>query len=199
MQLTLEKIKRSELPDEIFVSLYHTDELIYSTAAKIIFDENPIKCFDYLANMSTKKQDLMNFLSNNDLLINDKIKYIKRFGLFFNIPENLLPKIAKIAKIKKIAKGRTLDLYENNEEHVFMISKGTLQFSVSDNYQKIFAKNDVIIRGLNVDNFATKLEVTADSVIIYFKRIDFFNTIISNKDIVRYILEDSEQLSWVLD
>lgn len=197
--LTLDKIKRSEIPDEVFVALYHSDELIYTTAAKIIFNENPIKCFDYLANMSNEKQDLMNLLSNNELLIIDKLKYIKRFPLFFNIPENLLPQIAKISKIKRISKDNILNLYENNTEHVYLIVKGIMQFMMPDNNQKIFAKNDIIIRGLNIDSFATKLEASSDSVIICFKRSEFFNTIISNKDIVRYILADTENLSWVLD
>ncbi len=197
--VTLDKIRRSEIPDEVFVAMYHTDELIYTTAAKIIFDENPIKCFDYLANMSVHKQQLMNLLSNNELLIDDKIKYLKRFPLFFNVPENLLPSLAIHCKIKKVTKGNFLDLFENNTEHIFMIIRGMLQFSSSDNTQKIFAKNDIIIRGLNVDNFATKLEATSDCAIISFNRIAFFNTIISNKEIARHLLADTEQLTWVLD
>ncbi|MBN2891003.1 MAG: MFS transporter [Bacteroidales bacterium] len=199
VMITLDKIRRSEIPDEVFVAMYHTDELIYTTAAKIIFDENPIKCFDYLANMSPKKQDLMNLLSNNELLIDGRVKYIKRFPLFFNVPENLIPHLAKIARIKKLSKGSSLDLYENETEYIFMIMRGMLQFETADNTQKIFAKNDIIIRGLNIDSFATSVEATSDCAVIYFKRIDFFNTIISNKEIVRHILADTDQVSWVLD
>lgn len=199
VMITLDKIKRSEIPDEVFVAMYHTDELIYTTASKIIFDENPIKCFDYLANMTTEKQDLMNLLSNNELLIDDRVKYLKRFPLFFNIPENLLPNLAKVSKIKKIQKDRTLELYDNDAEYIFLLVRGTLQFSTSDNTKKIFVKNDIIIRGLNIDSFATSLTATADSLIIYSRRIDFFNTIISNKEIVRHILADTDQQNWVLD
>ncbi len=195
----LEKIRRSEIPDEVFVALYHPNELIYSTAAKIIFDDNPIKCFDYLANMSTKKQKLMQYLSNNERLIDDRIKYIKRFPLFFNLPENLIPILAQQAKILVLTKGKNVQFFIDDEEYIFFIIRGMLDFQVSDSNKKIFAKNDIIIRGLNIDNFATTLNVHNDSMLIAFKRLGFFNTIISNKEIVRLILADTENLEWVLE
>ncbi len=197
--VTLDKIRKSEIPDEVFVALYHTDELIYTTAAKIIFDDNPIRCFDYLANMSQKKQKLMQLLSNNEPLIDTKIKYIKRFPLFFNLPENLIPHLAKSSNIFILEKGKSIDFFQKNVEYLFFLVKGMLKFNASDNLQKIFAKNDIIVRGLNIDNFATTLEVHNDSIIIAFKRIDFFNTLISNKEIVRYILADTENLEWVIE
>ncbi|MBN2663417.1 MAG: hypothetical protein JXR68_07180 [Bacteroidales bacterium] len=197
--LTLDKIRRSEIPDEVFVSLYHSNELIYSTAAKLIFEDNPIKCFDYLANMSPEKQKLMQLLSNNERLIDDKIKFIKRFPLFFNLPENLIPILAKDANVIVLSKGRSIDFFKNKTEYIFMIVRGMLRFNASENLHKFFAKNDIIIRGLNIDNFASSLEVHNDSIIIAFKRIEFFNAVIGNKEIVRFILADTENLEWVIE
>jgi len=197
--MTLNKIKRLEIPDEIFVALYHTDELVYSTAAKIIFDENPVKCFDYLANMSLEKQILMQKLSNEEILIDEKIKYIKRFNIFFNLPEQLLPYIAKIADIIFTKAGKELPIFKGNSEYIYFVINGVLKFSVSDTEEKSFVKNDIIIRELNLDTFAQKLSVEKDSNVIAFKRIDFFNLMISNKDIIRYILADSSELSWILN
>lgn len=197
--LTLDKIRRSEIPDEVFVSLYHPNELIYSTAAKLIFEDNPIKCFDYLANMSAEKQRLMQLLSNNERLIDDKIKYIKRFPLFFNLPENLIPILAKQSEIIILSKGKTLCFFNEKTEYIFLIVRGMLRFNESNNVQKIFAKNDIIIRGLNIDNFVNNLDVHADSIVIAFKRLEFFDVLISNKEIVRLILADTENLEWVIE
>jgi predicted MFS family arabinose efflux permease len=196
---TLEKIRRSEIPDEVFIALYHTNELIYTTAAKIIFEENPIKCFDYLANMSPKKQKLMQLLSNNEMLIDEKIKYIKRFHLFFNLPDNLIPLIAKISEIIILKKDKFINIYDKNKERIFLIINGTLSYRISENEKKIFAKNDIIIRGINIDNFATKLQANSDLSLIAFDRIEFFNVIISNKEIVRHILSEAQQLTWIID
>ncbi len=197
--MTLEKIRRLEIPDEIFVALYHTDELIYTTAAKLIFEENPVKCFDYLANMSVEKQLLMQKLSNEEILIDEKIKYIKRFYLFFNVPESLIPNIAKYAEILNLKAGSSLQIVRNKKEYIYLILKGLLSYSVSETEEKIFAKNDIIVRGINFDIFAQKVNIVKDSLIIAFPRIDFFNILISNKDIIRYILSDTSDLAWIIN
>lgn len=199
IMITLDKIRRSEIPDEVFVSLYNTNELIYTTAAKLIFDDNPIKCFDYLANMSPEKQKLMQLLSNNERLIDEKIKFIKRFPLFFNLPENLIPLLAKQCEIVVLSKDKKLNFIKNRIEYVFLVIKGIIRFSASESVQKIYAKNDIIIRGLNIDSFATTLEVQSDSLIIAFKRMELFDVLISNKEIVRFILADTDNLEWVLE
>lgn len=195
--MTLDKIKRLEIPDEIFVALYHTDELIYSTAAKIIFDENPVKCFDYLANMTLDKQLLMQKLSNEEILIDEKIKYLKRFNLFFNLPEQLLPIIAKIAEIIFVKQGKNVPIFKNNTEYIYLVISGLLKYSISETDDKIYAKNDIIIRELNLDTFAQKVQVEKDASLIAFSRIDFFNLLISHKDIIRLILANTTDLSWI--
>jgi len=199
INLTLDKIRRSEIPDEVFVALYHPDELIYTSAARIIFDENPIKCFDYLANMSPQKQKLMQYLSNNEMLIDDKIKYIKRFTLFFNLPDNHIPVFAKHAEIIQVPENQIVNIFSENQEYVFLVIKGNIQYFPTENKEKIFSKNDIIIRGLNINNFTTKLISKTDSVLIAFKRREFFNIIINNKEIVRHILSEAKQLTWILD
>jgi hypothetical protein len=149
--------------------------------------------------MSTKKQKLMQLLSNNELLIDDKIKYIKRFPLFFNLPENFIPILAKISSIEFLNKEKFLTLYGNNKDYVVLIMKGMLKYSATDTEEKIFAKNDIIIRGINLDNFATKLQALSDVSVIKFERKEFFNTIISNKEIVRHILSEASQLTWIVE
>lgn len=196
--LTLERIRKSEIADEVFVALYHPDEIVYSLASKIIFDDNPIKCFDYLANMSSEKQKLMSKLSNNMLLIDDKVRILKKFPIFFNIPENILAQMAKICEINNYSKNSTFELFNENEEKIIFVVSGMVKFKETEENYTIFAKNDVILRGVNIDDFATSLEVLNDAVICSFNRILFFNLVISNKDLTRFILSDNENKQWIL-
>jgi len=103
----LQRIKRSDMPDEIFLSMHHTDELVYSTAAKVIYDENPSRCFDYLRKLPQEKHELIEILSNPDYpkkIITERVKLLKRVFLFFSIPENTLIKLAGILRTKDLSK-----------------------------------------------------------------------------------------------
>ncbi len=186
---TLEKIKKSDMPDEIFLALFHTEEIVYTTAAKILFNENPIKCFDFLANMSEKKQKLMTKLANNEPLIDDIIRLLKRYSLFFNVPENILTNFAKKVNFTKLAKDQYINIFQKNgKENVIMIIKGTIAF-ITENSEKIFTKNDIIIRGINIDEFANKLYAKKESILLTINRIDFFDALIADKDLIRHILQ----------
>ncbi len=188
----LEKIRRSEMPDEIFVSLYHTDELVYSTAAKIIHEENPIKCFDYLINMSQTKQALMNTLSNNGLLITDKVRLLKRHPLFFKVPENMIVKIAKLVKVKEVKKNEQVFIeYKNRKDDIIIVLKGALVFNKEMEDEAYFFKNDIIIRGTNIDQFANMLVAKKDALLLLINRFEYFNLLMSEKDILRHIFSET--------
>jgi len=190
----LEKIRRSEMPDEIFISLYHTDELVYSTAAKIIHEENPIKCFDYLINMSPQKQALMNTLANNGLLVTDKVRLLKRHPLFFKVPENLLVKVAKLVKIKESKKNEQIYIeYKNRKDDIIIVLKGALVFNKEQEDEAYFFKNDIIIRGTNIDQFANTLLVKKDALLLLINRFEYFNLLMSEKDILRHIFSENTQ------
>jgi len=193
---TLEKIRRSEMPDEIFVALYHTDEMIYSTAAKIIHTENPIKCFDYLANMSEKKQQLMNILSNNGRLLTDNVKIIKRHPLLFSVPENLIVDFARLTKVKELKKDDKIQLSYKNSDDILFIMKGTLIFNEGYEDEQYYFKNDLVIRGLNIDDFANILVAKEDAQIIIINRYSFFDILISEREIIRNILDTINVSKW---
>ncbi len=195
VQEVLEYIRKSDIPDEIFAALYHTDELIYSTAAKIIFDENPIKCFDYLSNMSPEKQRLMKILAHNGFLIQDKIKLLKRHSLFFNVNENHLVKLAKMIEVVQLSKGQEFDFSQYEDDVVIIISKGVLDF----NHEKYYFDGDLVIKGLNLDEFANILEVKKAALLMIVKRADFFDILISDRNLIASILALPNNLKWVLN
>jgi len=188
----LDKIRRSEMPDEIFVALYHKEELIYSTAAKIIHEENPIKCFDYLINMSSEKQLLMNTLSNNGQLITDKVKLLKRHPLFFNVPENLIVKIAKLVKVKEVKKNEEVFIeYKKRTDDVVIVIQGALVYNKDKEDETYFFKDDIIIRGTNIDQNANSLTTKKDATLLLINRFEYFNLLLSEKEILRHIFSEA--------
>jgi len=188
----LEKIRRSEMPDEIFVALYHKEELIYSVAAKIIHEENPIKCFDYLINMSPEKQMLMNTLSNNGQLISDKIKLLKRHPLFFNVPDNLIVKVAKLIKVKEVKKNDEVFIeYKKRTDDIVIVLQGALVYNKDKEGETYFFKDDIIIRGTNIDENANALLTKKDATLLLINRFEYFNLLLSEKEILRHIFSES--------
>ncbi len=188
----LEKIRRSEMPDEIFLALYHKDELIYSTAAKIIHEENPIKCFDYLINMSPAKQSLMNVLSNSGKLIPDKVKLLKKHPLFFNVPDNLIVKIAKLVKIKEAKKNEEIFIeYKERKDDIIIVLQGALVYNKEKEDETYFFKDDIIIRGTNIDQYANVLLTKKDAMLLLINRFEYFNLLLSEKEILRHIFSES--------
>ncbi len=194
IQHILEYIRKSEIPDEIFAALYHPEEIIYSTAAKIIFEENPIKCFDYLSNMSPAKQKLMKILAHNGYLLQDKIKLLKRHPLFINTQENHLIKIAQYANVLELVPGQELDFLKYKTEIVILLISGSLSF----NEQITYKSPTIIIKGYNLDEFANILEVKEKSLMLVINKTDFFDILISNRNLIASILSMPNNINWIL-
>ncbi len=184
IQKVLQIIRKSDIPDEIFAALYHTEEVVYTVAAKNIFDENPVKCFDYLSNMSPRKQRLIKILSHNGYLLPDKIKLLKHHPLFFNVSENNIIHLAQAAEVINLQKGQSFDFTNYNKEIVLIILKGELK----DQGENIYSDNQILIRGINLDYFIQSLDITADSKVIVIDRFDFFDSFISNRYLITEIL-----------
>ena len=193
----LSTIRKSEMPDEVFVCLYHTEELIYSTAAKIIFDENPMRCFDYLQKLTPEKQELYEVLeakkANSQILLIEKVKVLKRLPLFFSVPENILVKLCEILKVKTLKKGEELNLINDYPNDIFIISKGELFYEGAENNSVTFGKNDIIVKGLNVNQHAEKVSAKKETFILYGNRAKYFNVLLDETEIIQHIFEQIEE------
>ncbi len=146
----LEVVKKSELPDAIFACLHHPNELIYSTAAKIIYEENPAKCLNYLQQLLPHKQQIISQLQKqnlqDNLLLIDKLKLVKKLFLFFSVSENLLLKLVRIFRIQTI-KSRQKIFFTNKDkqEDIIIVLSGEY-FSHEQKKRKRYFKNNIIMR-----------------------------------------------------
>jgi ATP:ADP antiporter, AAA family len=187
----LYRIRRSEMPDEVFVCLFHTDELVYSTAAKVIYEENPIKCSDYLERMSEKKKKLLDDLSSSGNLLAERIKFLKKHPLFFRVPENYLAELAKLIRVVTLKEGEELEVVnKDGSNNVIILVKGELEGPGFDNKSVKFEKNYIITHGINLHQSIQKLKSTTASTAIIIDRFDYFNEMLDETDIIQHIFDD---------
>lgn len=189
----LGQVRKSEMPDEIFVSVHHPDELVYSTAAKVIYDENPTRSINILKRLSGKKQQLIEILTTHDdkNLLVERVKLIKRIPIFFSVPENTLVKLVKIFTTYRIKRNEKIEFYnkEENCEDILVILRGMLTVDpdlVKEGEIKLdsFGKNDVVIRGVSVSKQLEYMVAKKDTLILKGNRYRYFNLLVDELDII---------------
>jgi len=185
----LNQIKRSELPDEVFLSLFRTDELVYTTAAKIIFDENPQKCSEYLNKMSSEKRQLIKTLEDKGVLLQDKVKLLRRYHLFFSIPDYLLVELAEIINVNNLNKGDKVYFNRNDSEDIFILLRGELISCEGQECEEKFSKKTIITPGLNIDKNIEYLIASKKAVVLAVNRYKYFNFLVDNTKILQHIFE----------
>ena len=185
----LRQIRRSELPDEVFLCLFHTDELVFSTAARVIYDESPVKCIEYLENMSEEKQNLKDiFVSGGDLLP-DRVKLLRRFQLFFSIPDNLLVKLAKLVRSIDLKKGDKIFFETKDSENIIIILNGQLVSDDGGEHEVSFGRKLIVTRGLNIDQEIEFLTAKKTSQVLVIDRYKYFNLLVDETEILQHIFE----------
>ncbi len=189
----LRMIQKSEIPDEIFACLYHPDELIFTTAAKLIHDENPSRCTDYLRKLSSPKQNLIAILedeSKRKQLITERVRQIKRHPLFFSVPQNILVKVAKLITVNQLSKGERISLLSgDNYENIFIVISGILIYKKGKKNELQFVGNDIVMRGLNIEEKSEYLIAEKNSIVLSANRFEYFNLLVDENDLIQHIFE----------
>ena len=189
----LAKIRKSEIPDEVFLCLYHTNELVYSVAARLVYDENPVKCSDYLINMTSKKQKLLADLKSGQPILQDKIKLLKKHPMYSNVPEDLIAKIAEYMEVITMKKGDEINI-ENHDCDVMFLMKGALCVKEAFGEDGYFFKKDILIKGQNLDLGANSLIAKKDTTIMTINRAIYFDILIRETDILPYIFDENNKV-----
>ena len=188
----LTKIRKSEIPDEVFLCLYHVEEVVYSVAAKIVYEENPIKCADYLGNMTEKKQKLLSDLKADRPLLMDRLKLIKKHPMFLSVPENLLTKLAEYSEVQHLNKDNEINMEAHSDDIIF-VSKGTLSTSASAKDSVYYFKNDIITRGINLGREISTLVAKKECTVILINKYIYFDLLIRKTEIIPYIFDDNNR------
>jgi hypothetical protein len=173
--------------DAIICSVLHPSNFIASIGLKILYDNNIKGLDNFVDKLNPKKQKIYSDLKANKDLISDKIKALRRAVLFFTIPEKNLISLAQIVVSKKLSDQNSLEFIYQNQEYIFIIVKGKLQYK-DKNTNIVLKRNTVVIRGLNIPQKANSIQSAGNSQVFIVKRFDFFNLLASNNKIVLNLL-----------
>lgn len=191
----IERIRHTEMPEEIFLGLFHKHELIYSTSAKIIYNENPTRCFTYLNSFYPEKRQLYDLLENkkpNDKgLIHERIKALKRQKLFSTLPENYVVKLATIVRLQDVMLGEKISVFDSvsGMEDVILISKGIISDTSKPDAVN-FERNNIVIRGLTISNDCEYLDALENSIIIRINRKAYFSVLINQVEMIENMFKN---------
>ena len=182
--------KNTLIPPELLVMLYHPNELLHTTVAKIILSHYPNIKNSLTKNLpEPNKQNILKAIQKQDFLI-DRIKLLKRMYLFYTIPEKSLIDLAKLMRNEKFNSLTKINFTEYKKD-IIIIIKGKLLYK-NQREQIEFKRNDVIIKGLNIPQYAEYLEITKRANLIFISRFDFFNLLAMDKDLIGHLLDRIE-------
>ena len=119
---------------------------------------------------------------------------LKKHPMYFNVPENLLVKMAEHIRIRLLNKGEEImPTVPGAAEDIIIVLKGALCVNESFEDDTYFFKNDIIIKGLNLDQGANVLTAQKDSTVLLISRYEYFNILINETDIIRYVFNENNQ------
>lgn len=189
----LQNIRKSEMPDEIFACLYHPEEIVYTTAAQIIYEENSTRCFNYLSQLTEEKKSLFPILKKEKEgekeLITKKVRFIKRLSLFFTTPENLLVKLAQISTIVELTKNDKLYVSPESRNDIYLIINGRLTAENTEAEELLFQPDDIIIRGLNTPTDLKEFTAIKKTVLMQCNRYAYFTILADETIILHHMFE----------
>ncbi len=181
------KLEKYVSNPELIACLFHPTELIYTTVAKILHENNPQLLQELLPKLDKEKQERILYDIEHDSFLVDRIKFLKRIFLFYTIPEKSLVKLAKIIANRKMEAGDTISFFDReNKEKIFIVVKGKITVK-SGKTAISFGRNQLIIRGLSVSQEAKEITADKKSNILIVNRFEYFNLLAMENELIQHL------------
>ncbi len=140
--------------------------------------------------MSEAKKNLIHTLETGGFLLADKVKLLRRYHLFFSVPDYLLVKIAQIIIPLNLAKGDKLYFNDNNDDDkIIILLKGVLVYNEGAENETVFSKKVIITPGVNIEQDAGFLSIQRSALVLVANKYKYFNLLLDNTEIMQHIFE----------
>ncbi len=117
----------------------------------------------------------------------DKVKLLRRYQLFFSIPDYLLVDLARIITVHNLNKNEKVYFGSGTNEKILIILRGEL-IKGEDNNEK-YTKKVILTPGMNIESNTKYLKATKKSVVLSANRYEYFNLLVDNTGILQHIFE----------
>ncbi len=189
----LGRISGNEITNDIVSCMFHNDELLSVSAIKILMQKKPQNMHYYLERAPIAVDNIASFSDKaskyDDNFVLDRLKLLKRNRQLFNIPENILIKLARIFVIKQMRKNGKITLFDDqNPEKIIILITGKLSYHLEEKDYEIQGK-EIIIRGLNIPYGVNTLKAEKASLFLLANRTDYFQMYFDNVDLLKHFLD----------
>ncbi|HJX71335.1 MAG TPA: hypothetical protein VJ346_05265 [Bacteroidales bacterium] len=184
--------------DDILVScLFHPNKLIRETTAYTINELKP-DCLSEIyprlepSYVSDIIASLENIKSGNDLLVLEKIEFLKKCYGFRKISEDILIEVAMRLRFHKMKENENLDVSGNRHEFsLIFIYSGEIEVNFAKSGSSNFSEHDIIYADpfLSADQNQLEVKALRDTVIFSVSKDVLYTLIFDNTELRGIVLE----------
>lgn len=181
-------IENIDLCQALWLSLLHPSEIVYTTALKVLFNRKFEGLDEFVNKLPVEKRIVYQQIVNKEDTISENLKLLRRFYLFYSVPENSLLDLAKIVQFLNLNQNDKIELFENNIEYILILNKGELY--VENDPKLKFNKNTILIRGLNLPRNSTTLICSSNKTsVLKVEKNKFFNLLVLNNELLNNLFK----------
>jgi len=188
-------IMRKDIDDILISCLFHPNKLIRETTAFAINELNPEILSEIYPRLEpTYVSDIIasieNIKSGNDILLLEKIEFLKRCYGFRKISEDILIEVAICLRFHKIRENENISITGNrNEFSLMLIYSGEVEVNLAQSGSVNFSSNQVIYSEPYQEKDRNQLKIKAlKDTIIFSVNKDIFDTLIFDYTELRSIV-----------
>ena len=119
----------------------------------------------------------------------DKIRLLRRYQLFFTLPDYLLIRIAELVKPNILERGKKIYFSENGSENILILIRGILIYKKGLSDEHIFKKKIIVTPGMNIEQNAEYLTAVKKTTVLAINRYKYFNLLVDKTEILQQIFD----------
>jgi hypothetical protein len=167
-------VMKKEVDDILISCLFHPNKLIRETAANTISKLEPDRLPEiyprlepvYVSDIMTSIESIK---SGNDLLVLEKIEFLKKCNGFRRISEDILIEMAMCLSFRRIKENDSLVITANSHElSLIFIYSGEVEVGLTSNGSSVFIENDIIYSDPFLSDYKKELELKAHRDTVLF-------------------------------
>ncbi len=178
-------LQNNNVDNILLFCLFHPHKLIRETAAYVIDKLDPEKLEDVFPRLESEyvsdiQLSLNKIKSHTDILILEKIEFLKKCYGFKNVSEDILFELASSLKFQRVFKDENLLLSKNNNQYaILFIFEGEIEIKSANDKSVVFTKENIFYTEPFLIDCQSQINIKALSdVILLSVDRDILNTLI---------------------
>jgi len=191
---TLNIISVTNIPDELYLGIFHSEPLVYTTAATILYNINPSRTSFFLSKFDAPRRNLLaslrNVDENQEATFLEKLRYLKKIHAFSGVSDEILSHLVNFTRVKDIREDDKWEWEKAPNDDIVLVYNGIFKLQNEIDKNTLFTRNDILIKGLNVPDEDTVLIANKSGKLLIIDRVRYFRTLASHEELLRHIFKN---------